>query len=596
MICWGDRNCCGVFVDRDANDKCDCLRDFCIRDYAPEDRIMVTEEQLEVVMDSLYIRYEEHLMELRNMLKLRNIPQTMDYMMENKQIVDRLAQRLIELNFDVELVEVKINDDDPGHWVIFADYFATPAKNVVLIYGHIDVPAVDGPADGWKHDPYWLTEEHENLYGLGLTCSKGPVVCWIQAIEAWFLKTDDLPVNLRFIIDSDHTADIIILRKLLENRKEFFEGVDLMLDITNMWIAENVPILTISHSGYVNFELVVESPETKEEDCDHDKVKPDAKSTTKTREPMSEMCQLMNTLVNTKGINVDGLLRHVLPVTQFDWDVLNQAEDGIMHFKENYGASHLPHEQSQAEFLKHRWCMPNLTMHSLSMKQTHSYRDFLPVNKVASTFSVKLVPDQSIDYVQYRVFDHLDQAYRRFKCTNTATLHVTDKLKPLNQARYASYVLSARRAYELVYEVLALIPDTIHVCMPILNELRRHAAPTVQVLGLPFCSIHMKPYQVDEHMSFKEFQNAQMLFAAMLFEVALVPPECKCSVIPSFCFKKGKTKDRDFIRQTEPRTYIVSHVLYELNELAIDRTPDVKDALPGAKRILLGSEEAATLD
>lgn len=587
MIVWSDRHCC-VFVDRAPDDKCDCLQDFCVRDYAPKDRITVTEAQKDNVLDDLFFNREKNLLELSYMMSLRSIPNNEKFLSENKQICERLAQRLGELQFDVELVEVKNNPKKPGHWMIFADHFGTPAKNVVLIYGNIGVVPV-GPDDGWTHKPFSLTREDGKLYARGLTHKKGAVICWIQAIDAWLQRTGELPVNIRFIIDTDPNANLLVMRKVLDERKDFFVGVDLVLDTTNKWVANGKAVLSINHPGYIHFEFEVKSKETIDDDPEKFEQPTEAPMPAR-MDPMAEMCMMMNTLMVGGQCQVQGLQRHLLPLTQYDWDILSLTEDGVMEYKARYGVSKLVHEQSAAEFLKYRWCLPAMTMHSVKSKQLGSQRDFIPMPEALATFSVKLLADQSIEYVTYRIRDHFNQAYSRLNCSNHAYLRVTDSLKPLNGARYDHFVLAARRAYEEVFHVIALIPDTIVIAMPMVNEVRRYCADNVQVIGLPFCSIHKKPLAKDEHMGERSFQKMQQLFATLLFELALVPPECKCSKIPDFCMKEGKATDRDFIHQTLPINYKTSHVLFEVNPGAVDNIYNLRNSLPTVKEILLGKD------
>ncbi|XP_034471934.1 beta-Ala-His dipeptidase-like [Drosophila innubila] len=549
---------------------------------------MVNQTELDDVQDHLYMRADDHLSELDSMLKIQSIPNDPKFEQQNKQIINRLAERLTELEFDVELVEIKAKEDQATHYVIFASYFSTPAKNVMLIYGHVDVPPV-GEMDPWLHPPFQLTEVKGMLYGRGLTSSKGPILCWIQAIDAWFSKTGDLPVNIKIIIDSDKSSGTQTLRDLIGSRKDFFRSVDLLVGRTNLWIAEKVPMLTTSHSGYVYFELEVKANRgRKSKDSDIEAncgCKPD-------RDPMAELCLLMNTLTDTKkGLLVEGLKRHVLPVTQHDWDIFCKAEVGVQEYKEITGAQGIPHERSQPEFLKNRWCMPSLSFHSVVQSHTVSHRDFNMPTQIVARFSVKLVPDQSIKYASFVVRDHLDQAYIRLKCKHRAYLRVVDQLSPLNEARNAPFNLAACRAYESVYNVRAAIPATVNVCMPIMNELRRYCMSNVQVVGLPFCSVHVQPNQVNESFTKDEYLKNLELFTTFLFEVALVPSECKCTEIPDFCFEKGKSTDTDFIRMMEPRPHN-THVLYEIDEKEIDRTKPVDDALPNVKNILLGKDKA----
>ncbi|EDW13004.1 cytosolic non-specific dipeptidase [Drosophila mojavensis] len=588
MICWGEQNCCGVFLDRDKNDRCNCLRDFCIRDYAPEDRITVSEKDLDKAINALYDKQDFNMVYTSEIIAIKSILSNPKYVNETKQLIDRLSQRLTELEFDVEVVTVQPHGNaKTPHYVIFANYFSTPAKNVVLVYGRVTVK--DVKKRDWTHYPFQLTQTNQDLFGNGLTSTKGPVLCWIFAAQAWLDAMHDLPVNLRFIIDTFDTDYNQMLRKVIDDRKVFFKGVDLLITTTNLWITSTTPLLTTSHSGYIYFELEVKENAKKE--CPEE---PELAESSKkpTRQPMAEMCLLMNTLTDPTSKLMIDLNRHVLPVTHRDWDILSKAEMGIMEFKNQYDVKRLLHEESQASFLKHRWCMPDLSMHKVEYRSYAGMREFYTPSRVVSKFSVKLVPDQSLDYVTFLVRDHLEDAYKRLKCEHPAYLRITDSLKPINEARHAPFNLSAKRAYERIFAVEAAIPDTMCTCIPMLNELRKYCMSNAQVMGMPFCSVHMQGGQINEGFTREHFFKNLELFVTMLFEVALVPPECKCTEIKDFCFENGKTVYRDFIRMMHPRERQVSDVLFELDEAEIDKAPGHRRDYPSITEMLLGKRSA----
>lgn len=69
-------------------------------------------------------------------------------------------------------------------------------KRTLCIYGHLDVqPAL--VEDGWNTEPFEMVEKDGKLYGRGTTDDKGPVMAWINMLDA-FRETDTpLPVNLK---------------------------------------------------------------------------------------------------------------------------------------------------------------------------------------------------------------------------------------------------------------------------------------------------------------------------------------------------------------------------------------------------------------
>lgn len=68
--------------------------------------------------------------------------------------------------------------------VILSRYGNDAKKRTILVYGHYDVqPALK--EDGWATDPFTLhVDEKDRMYGRGSTDDKGPVLGWINAIEA----------------------------------------------------------------------------------------------------------------------------------------------------------------------------------------------------------------------------------------------------------------------------------------------------------------------------------------------------------------------------------------------------------------------------
>lgn len=80
--------------------------------------------------------------------------------------------------------------------VLLGSLGSDPKKKTVLLYGHLDVqPAL--MKDGWDTEPFILTEKDGKLYGRGSTDDKGPVLCWIHALQAYQATGIDIPVNLK---------------------------------------------------------------------------------------------------------------------------------------------------------------------------------------------------------------------------------------------------------------------------------------------------------------------------------------------------------------------------------------------------------------
>lgn len=51
--------------------------------------------------------------------------------------------------------------------------------------------------DGWDTEPFVLTEKDGKLYGRGATDDKGPVLAWINCLEAMKELGQEVPINLK---------------------------------------------------------------------------------------------------------------------------------------------------------------------------------------------------------------------------------------------------------------------------------------------------------------------------------------------------------------------------------------------------------------
>lgn len=133
-----------------------------------------------------------------------------------------------------------------------------PAKKTVCVYGHLDVqPAL--AEDGWDTEPFVLTEKDSKLYGRGSTDDKGPVLCWIHAIEAYQNLGIELPVNIKFIFEGMEESASEGLETLLFARKDtFLADVDYVCISDNYWLDTDKPSITYGLRGICYFFVEIE--------------------------------------------------------------------------------------------------------------------------------------------------------------------------------------------------------------------------------------------------------------------------------------------------------------------------------------------------
>ncbi|XDA88465.1 hypothetical protein R6Z07F_018114 [Ovis aries] len=192
--------------------------------------------------------------------------------------------------------------------ILLAELGRDPKKPTVCFYGHLDVqPARQ--EDGWLTDPYTLTEVDGKLYGRGTTDNKGPVLAWINAVSAFKALGEDLPVNIKFLIEGMEEAGSLALEELVRKEKSgFFSSVDCIVISDNLWISQRKPALIYGTRGNSYFTVEVKCRDQDFHSGTFGGI---------LNEPMADLVALLGSLVDASGrILVPGIYEHVAPVTE----------------------------------------------------------------------------------------------------------------------------------------------------------------------------------------------------------------------------------------------------------------------------------------
>ncbi|PYD83801.1 peptidase M20, partial [Pseudomonas syringae pv. pisi] len=124
-------------------------------------------------------------------------------------------------------------------------------KKTVLVYGHYDVQPA-GLEDGWSSEPFELKhdEQADILYGRGSTDDKGPVMGWLNVVEAHNALGWELPVNLVVCFEGMEESGSLGLDELVaKEAKQYFKGVDAVCISDNYWLGTLKPVLTYGLRG-----------------------------------------------------------------------------------------------------------------------------------------------------------------------------------------------------------------------------------------------------------------------------------------------------------------------------------------------------------
>lgn len=196
--------------------------------------------------------------ELVDLLKIPSISADSKYKNDVLATAEAVQQRLQEAGCDkVEICET------PGYPVVFGEKIIDPNLPTVLVYGHYDVQPPD-PLDLWHSPPFEpvikSTEKHPDgaIFARGACDDKGQMYMHVKAME-FMTKTDQLPCNVKFMIEGEEEIGSESLSWFVENNREKLANDVILISDTGM-IANDVPSITTGLRGLSYVEVEVTGP------------------------------------------------------------------------------------------------------------------------------------------------------------------------------------------------------------------------------------------------------------------------------------------------------------------------------------------------
>lgn len=325
-----------------------------------------------------------------------------------------LAAELTALGAEVELRPLgkqphKEHLDLPP--VLVGRYGRDPSKRTILVYGHYDVqPAEKG--DGWATEPFDLTvDDKGRMFGRGSTDDKGPVLGWVNAIEAHQKAGVDFPVNLLMCFEGMEEYGSEGLEDFIKaEAKKYFADTDAVCISDNYWLGTEKPCLTYGLRGCNYYSIEVSGPAA------------DLHSGVfggQAHEPMTDLVQLLGTLVDSKGqIKIPGIAEQVAPVTKDEESLYDSIAFTMANLHESLGSTTTIHDTEKPTLMA-RWRYPSLSVHGVEGAFSAPGAKTVIPAKVIGKFSIRTVPDMDIDKTNEAVYRYVKEQFAKLGSKNT---------------------------------------------------------------------------------------------------------------------------------------------------------------------------------
>lgn len=396
--------------------------------------------------------------------------------------------------------------------VVIARYGSDENKRTILVYGHYDVQPA-GIEDGWATDPFKLTvDEKGRMYGRGSTDDKGPVLGWLNAIEAHQKAAVDFPVNLLCCFEGMEEYGSEGLDDFINDEaKKFFKDADAVCISDNYWLGTEKPCLTYGLRGCNYYSVAVSGPG---QDLHSGVFGGTA------QEPMTDLVRLLSTLVNTDGqILIPGINDLVAPVTEVEKKLYGPISFTMENLHESLGSQTTIHPDKERTLMA-RWRFPSLSIHGIEGAFSAPGAKTVIPAKVTGKFSIRTVPNMDSATVTDLVHKHLTSEFAKLASKNTLDVSLQHDGKWwVASPRHWNFSAAAKA----VKEVFGVEPDMTREGGSIPVTITFEQATGKNVLLLPMGSSTDAAHSINEKLDRRNYIEGTKLLGAYLHYVAEEP-------------------------------------------------------------------------
>ncbi|KHN94278.1 glutamate carboxypeptidase [Metarhizium album ARSEF 1941] len=396
--------------------------------------------------------------------------------------------------------------------VVLARYGNDKNKRTILVYGHYDVQPAE-KSDGWATEPFQLSvDDKGRMFGRGSTDDKGPVLGWLNAIEAHQKAGVDFPVNLLMCFEGMEEYGSEGLEEFIQaEAKKYFADTDAVCISDNYWLGTEKPCLTYGLRGCNYYSVEVSGPGA------------DLHSGVfggTAQEPMTDLVRVLGSLVDTNGkIQIPGIMEQVAPVTKEEeglYDGISFTMDTIF---ESLGSKTTIHDDKKNTLMA-RWRYPSLSVHGIEGAFSSPGAKTVIPAKVIGKFSIRTVPNMDIDTTNKCVYQYVEEQFAKLKSKNTMKVYAQHTGKWWAASPKHWNFSAAAKATERVWGVQ---PDFTREGGSIPVTLTFEEATGKNVLLLPMGSSTDGAHSINEKLDKRNYIEGIKLLGAYLHYVAEEP-------------------------------------------------------------------------
>jgi acetylornithine deacetylase/succinyl-diaminopimelate desuccinylase-like protein len=437
--------------------------------------------------------------ELTQFLKIPSISALKEHDEDVARALEFDKKKLESLGFKTEIWPTR------AHAGLFAERIVDPAAPTVLIYGHVDVQPVD-PIELWEHPPFEPRIKDGAIWARGADDNKGQHYAQIAGVESVIQGGGGLPVNVKFIIESDEEYDGEAMAEVAPKHKDQLK-CDVFVVSDSHFTDMDHPAITVGLRGIQAVEITIKGPAVDKHSGEWGGM---------LYEPADVLRWVLQNLKDFKTgrVLVPGFYDDVLPVSPEDRRTLGAVPWDDAARAKSIGVKRLFHEEGYTS-LESGTIRPTLQVNGIVGGYTGEGFKTVTGSWAKAKISMRLVHNQDPE----RIF-HLFEKYVRELIGDTATVEFRKfgAGRPFRAEISNPFVQAGLRALEAGFGKPAIalaMGGSIPIVTPLVEITGAPCA--LMGFGLPGDNLHAP----NEHFPLACFLGGARSAAAYLNEVAV---------------------------------------------------------------------------
>ncbi len=313
-----------------------------------------------------------------------------------QECAEMTAEMLRDLGGEASVVPLQ-----GGHPVVYGHLASKSSERTLLIYGMYDVQPVE-PLEAWESPPFEANIVGGRIIARGAYNTKGPLMGFLNAVQAIQAVTGDVPVNLIFLIEGEEELGSRSLPQFIARYTEELKAADAVYFHLTTEMVKGIPQVFLGCKGAVIFELEVETLTTDA----HSLAAPVVHS------PVWRLIWALNSMRGADDrIVIDGFYENARPPTGEEARLFTSLLDawGPDGLEAMYGVTDFRQGLEGEDFVREVIFGPTLNINGFLAGQPEAGIKTIVPASAKCQLDLRLVPDMTVQEALDKVRAHLDR-------------------------------------------------------------------------------------------------------------------------------------------------------------------------------------------